>query len=140
MCVHSPVCGLPQTRAPKPIVPSSSPRAPPCAATMYRVVKRLCDVKYGIITQCLLREKANIGLDRYGQPGKLPSGTYLANVAVEVNAKLGGVDRKLFGKGTHMLPVVGGAPFMVMGIDVSMPVSNNMHVPTVGAVVGSMDR
>ena len=84
----------------------------------------------------MLRDKAKLGIDQPGNPG----GTMLANLAVEVNAKLGGVDRKLFGSGSNMLPVVGGKPFMVVGVDVTMPVSNNKMVPTIGGVAASMDK
>ena len=103
---------------------------------MYRIIKRLCDCKYGIITQCLLADKAKLGTKHKGKPA---SGTLLANVAVEVNQKLGGTDRRLFGSNGNVLPVVGDN-FMVVGVDVCMPTSNNRSVPTVGGVAASMDR
>eukprot|EP00887_Chlorella_sp_A99_P007698 scaffold20.g7698.t1 len=61
---------------------------------------------------------------------------YCANVAMKVNTKLGGCNVRL--ADPQAIPVIGGAPFMIFGADVTHPMGGE-DMPSIAAVVGSLD-
>jgi eukaryotic translation initiation factor 2C len=101
---------------------------------IYRDIKKVSDLEMGIPSSVITMEKANIGPQAFvkGRPD------YCANVALKINAKLNGVNVKLAG-GNGAIPIIGKAPFMVMGADVTHPTSRDVSDPSVAAVCCSMD-
>jgi len=74
---------------------------------IYEGVKHLCDVRLDVATVCVQSSKV-----RRRNPH------YLANVALKVNIKLGGVNHKLDANSQGWL---NGAPTMIVGMDVTHP-------------------
>lgn len=106
----------------------------------YAQVKRVTDGALGVVSQCFVAVSAGLGRN---QPKGRPQ--YCANLALKVNAKLGGLNVHLLGEPTNVVPVVGGRPFMVFGADVTHPragfrASGEAQEPSVAAVVGSLDK
>ena len=68
---------------------------------------------------------------------------YLANVLTKINMKCGGANHKLYGRSMYdyfpALKEDRPVPFMIVGIDITHPMSFNRSVPSIGAVVGSYD-
>ncbi|KAI9451806.1 Piwi-domain-containing protein [Lactarius psammicola] len=96
---------------------------------IYPGIKRLCSVKFGVRTQCLLLEKA---LKEKGQD------QYLSNVALKVNTKLGGINHRLGGDALAWLT---REPTMLVGIDVTHPGPASVQgTPSIAGVVASVDQ
>ncbi|KAH9163100.1 Piwi-domain-containing protein [Lactarius sanguifluus] len=96
---------------------------------IYPGIKRLCSVKFGVRTQCLLLDKA---LKERGQD------QYLSNVALKVNTKLGGINHRLAGDALAWLT---REPTMLVGIDVTHPGPASVPgTPSIAGVVGSIDK
>jgi len=96
---------------------------------IYPGIKRLCAVKFGIRSQCLLLEKA---LNEAKQD------QYLSNVALKVNTKLGGINHKLAGDALGWLTQ---EPTILVGIDVTHPGPSSVAgTPSIAGVVASVDR
>ena len=95
-------------------------------ASTYSLIKRIGDIDYGINTICVL-----------GEAGKFYSRSagYLANVALKVNLKLGGINHKLRNLSTIYQHT------MVIGIDVTHPSPGQTKrtAPSVAAMVASVD-
>lgn len=53
--------------------------------------------------------------------------------------KCGGTNQKLYGSLAQYFPVIGNTPFMVIGIDITHPMSFNKAVPSIGSIVASWD-
>jgi len=104
---------------------------------LYRAIKIAGDHHHGIVTQCLVASSAGITRDPRGQD------QYIANVAMKVNAKLGGTNVTIH---QQRFPLLGttpfqSKPFMVIGADVSHPTGAGARAsaPSIAAVVGSLD-
>ena len=96
---------------------------------IYPGIKRLCSVKFGVRTQCLLLDKA---LKEKGQD------QYLSNVALKVNTKLGGINHRLAGDALAWLT---REPTMLVGIDVTHPGPASVPgSPSIAGVVASVDK
>lgn len=95
---------------------------------LYRVIKNICDVRLGVSSQVMLVEKA---LGR-GQP------QYIANIALKVNAKRGGVNSRI------AEPLLQKRRWMMMGGDVTHPspaqLRQNPPPPSFTAISGSYDQ
>ncbi|KAI1784815.1 Piwi-domain-containing protein [Ganoderma leucocontextum] len=97
---------------------------------IYPGIKQLADVKLGIHTIHMLLPKA-----RNTQGNKQDQ--YFSNVALKVNAKLGGANHQLDGNSMKWLTV---QKTMVMGIDVTHPgPTSTPGTPSIAAVVASVD-
>ncbi|KAK9837636.1 hypothetical protein WJX74_001800 [Apatococcus lobatus] len=99
----------------------------------YEPMKRAGDSFLGIVSQCFCANKAGIG-----EPYRGRREQYLSNLAMKVNAKLGGKNLQL--PDTPDLPPWTKRPYMVLGADVTHPMGFSESEPSIAAVVGSMDR
>ncbi|KAI0313106.1 Piwi-domain-containing protein [Amylostereum chailletii] len=95
---------------------------------IYPCVKRLAAVKFGVHTQCLQLDKA---LSNRGQD------QYLSNVALKVNAKLGGINHCL---DRSSMAWLSQKSTMMVGIDVTHPSPSSISgTPSIAGVVASVD-
>jgi len=95
---------------------------------IYRHVKKYGETQLGVATQCVDWTKATH--QRTGGPA------YQANIAMKMNAKLGGVHGVI----QNGLPIVAERPTMVVGADVHHPGVGNQTAPSISALVGSYNR
>eukprot|EP01026_Neomeris_dumetosa_P014142 TRINITY_DN1507_c0_g1_i1.p1 TRINITY_DN1507_c0_g1~~TRINITY_DN1507_c0_g1_i1.p1 ORF type:complete len:1050 (+),score=164.29 TRINITY_DN1507_c0_g1_i1:432-3152(+) len=112
---------------------------PTTSADLYNAVKRatVAASGIGVPSQCFVAEKAGIG-GRKGGRSRGVSPDYCANLAMKINVKMGGTVVSLAG-GAQVFPIIGQAPFMVLGIDISHPAPGNRSQKSLAAVVGSID-
>ncbi|EEB07533.1 hypothetical protein SJAG_02621 [Schizosaccharomyces japonicus yFS275] len=89
----------------------------------YATIKRLCNTKFGIPSQCALRKHIE---------GAKPQ--YCANLGMKVNAKLGGVNVHLEPKSFPL----GNIPTIILGGDVYHPARGGSGA-SIGSMVGSID-
>eukprot|EP00210_Caulerpa_lentillifera_P004611 g4397.t1 len=102
----------------------------------YQEFKRAAEGTLGITTQCIVAHNAGIGRPPRNRM------QYLANVAMKINQKLGGVNTQITGGISTAFPVLGqrrSRPFIVFGVDVTHPTGFDETEPSVGAIVASMD-
>lgn len=96
--------------------------------TVYKACKQVCECLVGIPSQCLLAEKA------LSPKGRLQ---YLSNVALKINAKLGGLNWHVED------PLFKGQKVMILGADSTHPSPGELRrespPPSYGCLVGSMD-
>ena len=96
---------------------------------LYPGIKQLADVQLGIHTVHMLLGKARNTTIKQDQ--------YFSNVALKVNAKLGGVNHQLDPGSMRWLTA---QKTMVMGVDVTHPSPNSVPgTPSIAAVVASVD-
>ncbi|KAG8062958.1 hypothetical protein GUJ93_ZPchr0003g18535 [Zizania palustris] len=96
----------------------------------YADLKRIAETSIGVVTQCCL----------YSNLGKLTS-QFLTNLALKMNAKLGGCNIALYSSLPCQIPRIfsQGEPVMFMGADVTHPHPLDDSSPSVVAVVASMN-
>eukprot|EP00899_Mesostigma_viride_P003282 jgi/Mesvir1/12955/Mv05968-RA.1 len=105
--------------------------------TEYGIIKKIGDCELGVVSQCMIAKHA----DKEGNPLK----QYFANVALKINVKLGGKNCSL--SSTQPVPprlpptacYLAQLPTIVMGADVTHPTGLEHGVPSLAAVVASMD-
>lgn len=95
---------------------------------LYPAIKHLCAVKFGVHSQCLALRTA---LEEDGRE------QYLANVALKLNIKLGGINHLLEKSATTWLS---GKSTIQVGIDVTHPSPKSVKgTPSIVGVVASVD-
>ncbi|XP_020593569.1 protein argonaute 7 [Phalaenopsis equestris] len=96
----------------------------------YADLKRIAETGIGVVSQCCL----------YSNLTKL-SPQFLSNLALKINAKLGGSNVALFNTIPCQFPCIfaGDEPAMFMGADVTHPHPLDDSSPSVAAVVASMN-
>ncbi|KAF8698832.1 hypothetical protein HU200_035091 [Digitaria exilis] len=96
----------------------------------YADLKRIAETSIGVVTQCCL----------YSNLSKL-SFQFLANLALKINAKLGGCNVALYNSLSCQIPRIFSdkEPVMFMGADVTHPHPLDDSSPSVVAVVASMN-
>ncbi|CAN6289084.1 unnamed protein product [Urochloa humidicola] len=96
----------------------------------YADLKRIAETSIGVVTQCCL----------YSNLSKL-SFQFLANLALKINAKLGGCNVALYNSLPCQIPRIFSdkEPVMFMGADVTHPHPLDDSSPSVVAVVASMN-
>ncbi|KAI9798769.1 MAG: hypothetical protein M1833_004599 [Piccolia ochrophora] len=96
---------------------------------LYRAIKHVCDVQFGVVSQVMLVEKAIYG------KGQMQ---YIANIGLKVNVKLGGTNS------TISEPFFKKQCCMLMGGDISHPSPSQMRLnpppPSFSALTASYDR
>ncbi|KAI0247504.1 Piwi-domain-containing protein [Lactifluus subvellereus] len=96
---------------------------------LYPGIKRLCAVKFGVHSQCLWLQKA---LNPQGRE------QYLANVALKLNTKLGGINHLLEKEAMSWLT---DKSTIMVGIDVTHPGAKSAEgTPSIVGVVASVDN
>ena len=99
---------------------------------IYHGIKRLADMELGIHTVHMVLSKARLDQRRPQRQVQ-----YFANVALKVNAKLGGVNHLLDPGSMAWLTK---KPTMMMGIDVTKPGPGSVQgTPSIAAAVASVD-
>ncbi|KAH8715284.1 Protein argonaute 5 [Beauveria bassiana] len=102
---------------------------PDANTPLYKRIKSLADKTYGIHTVCCVGPKL---AKAHGRD------QYIANVALKLNLKLGGVNQIM---GDRQLGIIGQDKTMVVGIDVTHPSpGSSSNAPSVSAMVASIDR
>ncbi|XP_038705908.1 protein argonaute 7 isoform X2 [Tripterygium wilfordii] len=96
----------------------------------YADLKRIAETGVGVLSQCCL----------YHNLGKLSS-QFLANLALKINAKVGGCTVALYNSLASQTPRLlhSDEPVIFMGADVTHPHPLDDFSPSVAAVVGSMN-
>ncbi|KAI9569067.1 Piwi domain-containing protein [Boletus coccyginus] len=98
---------------------------PPSAPEIRFQVKRHGDVLQGVVTQCVRVDKVARANDQYCN-----------NVAMKINAKLGGVNAVPC---AEVLLGLARKPYIIMGADVGHPAPGVIDQPSVAALVASYD-
>ncbi|KAF9623478.1 hypothetical protein IFM89_003094 [Coptis chinensis] len=94
----------------------------------YADLKRIAETNIGVVSQCCL----------YSNLGKLGS-QFLANLALKINAKVGGSTVALYNSFPSQIPRLFGDPAIFLGADVTHPHPLDDFSPSIAAVVGSMN-
>lgn len=100
----------------------------PTQNTIYGDIKRYSELTLGQVTQCCLAK--NIGRM---QP------QYLANVALNINPKVGGRNNFLSASVARTIPIVNKEHTILFGADVTHPSPGEDAMPSIAAVVATMD-
>ncbi|KAL8687809.1 MAG: hypothetical protein Q9224_005045 [Gallowayella concinna] len=94
---------------------------------VYARIKSIGDVKYGVLTICVIGPEL--------AKGKM---SFMSNVALKFNLKLGGVNQKM---DDEQLDIVSEGTTMIVGIDVTHPSPGSSEsAPSVAGMVASVDR
>ncbi|KAG2251360.1 hypothetical protein Bca52824_081496 [Brassica carinata] len=92
----------------------------------YKTLKWIAETKLGLVTQCFLTNSANRGGDQYR-----------ANLALKINAKVGGSNVELMDTGYSFFKREDEVMFI--GADVNHPAARDQTSPSIVAVVGTLN-
>nr|XP_025885826.1 protein argonaute 4A-like [Solanum lycopersicum] len=92
-------------------------------SNLYGPWKKKCLMTFGIRNQCIAKNKVDE--------------TYLANVMLKINAKLGGLNSMLSAEVSQTIPLVSKVPTMILAMGLTHAPSSRSDLPSVAAVVGS---
>ncbi|XVE59482.1 hypothetical protein DITRI_Ditri05aG0049400 [Diplodiscus trichospermus] len=92
----------------------------------YGKIKRICETQLGIVSQCC-------------QPKQVARKTYLENLALKINVKVGGRNTVLYDAIMKSIPLVSDIPTIIFGADVTHPQPGEDSSSSIAAVVASMD-
>uniref|UniRef100_A0A061SHJ7 Aubergine n=2 Tax=Tetraselmis sp. GSL018 TaxID=582737 RepID=A0A061SHJ7_9CHLO len=107
---------------------------PDKGASLYQEVKLAGDHSLGIPTQCVVAGNLNLDELPHKNRGRVVNEQYAANVALKINAKLGGGNWAIQG-----LPCM-DEPCIIFGADISHPAAGRGNrEPSIAALVASMD-
>ncbi|KII94793.1 hypothetical protein PLICRDRAFT_192151 [Plicaturopsis crispa FD-325 SS-3] len=95
-------------------------------ANQRRAVKQWGDITHGIATQCIREPKVPQANDQY-----------CGNVALKINARLGG--QHCIVQSPILLELLNSGPYMIMGADVSHSAPGVRNQPSVASLVWSLD-
>ncbi|CAD7696925.1 unnamed protein product [Ostreobium quekettii] len=113
------------------------------AKEIYKSVKLTCDATRGIPSQCICAPKAGIGQLLKGRDEharRRGRDQYCNNLAMKINTKLGGTNCAIVDVPNSGIPIIGqDKAFMLLGVDVSHPQSQEESEPSIAALVASMD-
>lgn len=97
---------------------------------MYRNIKKSCEVRYGVVSQCLQARHV-----------KANQAQYISNVCMKVNAKLGGSTCRAASKAMPKIaPNHAKVPTMAIGVDVSHPPPGVTDQGSMAAITMSMNQ
>ncbi|CAO2841686.1 unnamed protein product [Amaranthus hypochondriacus] len=96
--------------------------------SLYGNLKRICETKLGIVSQCCLTKHVS-----------KTSKQYLANVALKINVKVGGRNTFLVDALSSSIPLFRDKPTIIFGADVTHPHPGEDSSPSIAAVVASLD-
>ncbi|TYJ18049.1 hypothetical protein E1A91_A09G095000v1, partial [Gossypium mustelinum] len=94
----------------------------------YGKIKRICETELGIVSQCCKPVQAS----------KF-SNQYFENVALKINAKVGGRNTVLNDAILRRIPLVTDVPTIIFGADVTHPPPGEDSSSSIAAIVASMD-
>ncbi|CAK4022112.1 related to eukaryotic translation initiation factor 2C 3 [Lecanosticta acicola] len=97
-------------------------------STVYGRIKRSCECRYGVVSQCV----------QYSQAQK-KAPQYISNVCMKFNAKLGGITCRAIGAKTGGSAGIFQNPTMIIGADVSHA-APGQQTPSMAAITMSMDK
>ncbi|KAK9924461.1 hypothetical protein M0R45_032828 [Rubus argutus] len=100
-------------------------------SNIYGPWKKKCLVDLGIATQCISPQKTDITEPLSDQ--------YLTNVLMKINSKLGGTNSLLATEDSGFVPLIKHNPTLILGMDVSHGPPGRSDIPSVAAVVGSLE-
>ncbi|XP_066323051.1 protein argonaute 1C-like isoform X2 [Miscanthus floridulus] len=96
--------------------------------SLYGDLKRVCEIDLGIVSQCCCTK----------QVFKMNK-QILANLALKINAKVGGRNTMLVDAVSRRIPLVTDRPTIIFGADVTHPHPGEDSSPSIAAVVASQD-
>jgi len=94
----------------------------------YATVKAVAEKEFGIVTQVVLQRNIRI-----------PKPQTCGNIALKINAKLGGVNCKLAMDAISQKYLIDQAT-LILGLDVTHPAPTDRKAPSIGAAVGNIDK
>lgn len=100
----------------------------PDSGTTYSMVKKMAEIKCGILTQCIRSSTV------FKKARDLST---INNILLKVNAKLNGTNHKI-AKPMHIAQVQ-NSPYMIIGADVTHPSPDQTAIPSVVGVAASND-
>ncbi|KAL6450227.1 ago2 Protein argonaute-2 [Candida maltosa Xu316] len=105
-------------------------------STQYSTVKRVCDLKVGILNGCVL---LNVFIKKRRGSDAFDTMTF-AQMAMKINIKLGGSNHKLSKQDSLQLVDKNNVPVFILGADVTHPTGQqNSESVSIASCVGSED-